>query len=158
MLSVDQSLLQKFSAHYVNVLGYPPNVSWVCAYMLFDFNSDGVTFEELVQFCEASKSTISGALKFLEEKEHIRHFYKEDDRKRYFVINDQYFINRYNDIRSNLINEKNLFIYLNKYKHSIGIQNPDLDEKFDSIIDIMNRNADSLNEAINLLTKFKKNH
>ena len=47
---------------------------------------DGITFEEIVNFLGASKSSISTALKFFLQLKHIVYYTKPGDRKRYFKL------------------------------------------------------------------------
>ncbi len=47
---------------------------------------DGITFDEIVAFLNASKSSISTSLKFLQHTKHITYFTKPGDRKRYFKL------------------------------------------------------------------------
>lgn len=154
MIQIDEILLEKFANHYSQIFSYPPCVSRVLAYLMFDFNHDGVTFDELLQYFDVSKSSISCALKFLEEKGHISSFNKEDFRKRFFKINGQYFINRYNSIYETLISEKHLYTEIKSFKHSKGFINFEEDEKLDTLIDIVGKNADNLLTAIQILSKY----
>lgn len=60
-------------------------------------NENGITFDELVNFIEASKSTISTNLKNLLKIEYIDFFTKPGDRKKYFTLNPAGFIARIDD-------------------------------------------------------------
>nr|WP_320119609.1 MarR family transcriptional regulator [uncultured Marinifilum sp.] len=55
---------------------------------------NGTTFDELVNFLEASKSTVSTNLKTLQKIEYIDFFTKPGDRKKYFILNPDGFLAR----------------------------------------------------------------
>lgn len=55
---------------------------------------NGSTFDELVNFLGASKSTISTNLKSLQESNTIDFFTKPGDRKKYFTLNPEGFLSR----------------------------------------------------------------
>lgn len=158
MIHIDVTLLEKFANHYSKIFTYPPCVSRILAYLMFDFNKEGVTFDELLHFFDVSKSSISCALKFLEEKGHISSFNKDDSRKRFFKINEQYFINRYNNIYETLMNEKQLFSEIKLFKQTNGYIDSDEDEKLDTLIHIVGKNADNLLTAIQILSKYSNSN
>lgn len=57
----------------------------------------GITFDELVQFLKAGKSTVSTHLENLQVSNRIEYFTKSGDRKRYFIVKP--------DLMNNYINE-----------------------------------------------------
>ncbi|MDM8161604.1 ArsR family transcriptional regulator [Labilibaculum sp. K2S] len=75
-----------------------PIAARIFATLLID-KENGLTFEELVLFLEASKSTISTNLKTLRNAEMISYHTKPGDRKKYFTLSPVGFLAR---IRENL--------------------------------------------------------
>ncbi|MRT94403.1 GbsR/MarR family transcriptional regulator [Ancylomarina sp. 16SWW S1-10-2] len=72
---------------------------------------NGSTFEELVNFLGASKSTISTNLKSLQESDAVDFFTKPGDRKKYFTLNPVGFLSRI---------EENLKMY--KTEHQLAVE------------------------------------
>jgi DNA-binding transcriptional regulator GbsR (MarR family) len=59
---------------------------------LLIYKEKGITFEDLVDFLEASKSTISTNLKTLQNLELIEFFTKSGDRKKYYYLSPANFL------------------------------------------------------------------
>lgn len=158
MLIVDSKILQDFSEHLIQVHNYPPFVSKVCAYMHFDFYEKGVTFEEIHNYFGVSKSSVSFALKFLENLNHISFVMRDDCRKRYFKLNQDYVIDKYRQIFDSLSNEKKLLQDIQQFKSRIGIEENALDAKINTVVDIIERNTANLHKAIQSLTQINNNN
>lgn len=152
-LQVDETLLNELADHYTTVYGYQPCISKVCAYFVFDQAQAGITFDDLLQYFEMSKSTISAALKFLEEKMHIKFIKKEDCRKRYFIIDEYFLVDRYKVILHNLLNERKLTIELKEHFLKHHSNNDIMLERYDTIVQVLDTNAASLQSAISNLTE-----
>ncbi|MDO4225180.1 MAG: ArsR family transcriptional regulator, partial [Bergeyella zoohelcum] len=71
-------------------LCYTPLSAKIYAYLTFDFEKQGFTFDELIEIFSVSKGAISQSLKFLLKQELIIENRKIDERKRYFTINDNF--------------------------------------------------------------------
>lgn len=153
MLIVDVNILQRFADHFAQVYNYPPFVSKVCAYIHFDFKAEGVTFDELLHYFSVSKSSVSCALKYLEDAQHIKSIHKSDDRKRYFLLNENYNINKFQTMVDNLTNEVDILKEIQTFKKNIGVEHNALDEKIDVVIDIIMQNVHNLQLIINNLTQ-----
>lgn len=76
----------------------------------------GVTFDELVNNLNASKSTISTHLENLKSSRKIEYFTKPGDRKRYFVINPNFITEVINETVSAWESEEKVQNEILKYK------------------------------------------
>ena len=89
-IQFDDKIFQDAVRFYSTVFSLPPLASKIYAYLLFDFEKAGVTFDEFVDVFGASKSSVSTSLLLLLNAELIVDHNKIDERKRYFYINDDY--------------------------------------------------------------------
>lgn len=89
-LEIDDNIFQNMVKFYGEIYSLSPLSAKIYAYLLFDFEKKGLTFDELVKdFC-ASKSSVSTSLQQLIKAELINDISKMDERKRHFVINQDY--------------------------------------------------------------------
>lgn len=131
MIKVDKSLFETLTNHFIKSYEYTPNTARVYSYLNFDYAKEGISFDQIVQYLQISKSTASTALNFLMDKKQVTFFYKENDRKRYFTINQDFIRLYYQQIYDKLVTEKIIFRKLAAHKKGIKIQNKDLDKKFE---------------------------
>lgn len=87
----------------------------------------GLTFDELVQQLNASKSSISTNLEFLQNNRRIEYFTKPRDRKRYFKLNTNYTIEVFDDMINTWETERNVHQEILQYKERRNIYNQDQD-------------------------------
>jgi DNA-binding transcriptional regulator GbsR (MarR family) len=66
-------------------MGMPPMQSRILGLLILRM-PEGVSFDEIVEFLGASKSTVSSALKIFMQMKQISYYTKPGDRKRYFKI------------------------------------------------------------------------
>ena len=85
---------------------------------MLDTGQEGVTFDELVETFNASKSSVSNSLHYLSQLKYIDHNSKIDSRKRYYKLSPGSLILRLQQIFEMLESEKLLSIKLKKYKLS----------------------------------------
>ena len=86
-------LVERYGLFMEKQEGYSPISARIFATLLIN-KENGSTFDELVNFLGASKSTISTNLKSLKESEIIQYFTKPGDRKKYFSLNPVGFLSR----------------------------------------------------------------
>jgi len=152
-LPVDELLLNDFTQYYIHTHHCPPCAARTCAYLLFDFKREGRSFEHLLEFLKISKSTLSDVLKLLEERQLIRHYAHEGCRKRFFVINSTFVINRFNGIKQDMINEKALLERMLGYQKENGSENALVEARFGTLIDIFDKNITTFQEGIEKLSR-----
>ncbi len=102
---IDENLFCRMVRFYGKNFQLPPLAARIYSYLMFDFEKKGLTFDELVESLSASKSAISTNLHLLISHQFIKELTKIDERKRYFVINGDYFVIRFQEIKK-LISEE----------------------------------------------------
>ena len=83
---------------YGEAFHLPPLAAKIYSYLIFDFDRNGVAFDEFVDIFAASKSSISSNLNLLLNLNIITDFNKIDERKRFFVMNEKYMKVRFEEI------------------------------------------------------------
>ncbi len=78
-----EELIEELGIHFENLYHLPPLATRIYAILILNGN-DGLTFEELMDLTEASKSSVSTSIKLLLQTNKIEYFTKAGDRKRYF--------------------------------------------------------------------------
>lgn len=107
---------QDYCAHHETMYNYSPLTAKIYTYLMLSSDREGITFDEIVEKLNASKSSVSSSLNTLVNNAHVEHFNKIDERKRYFRVNPDYLTIRLNTIRDILAKEKNLAYRLQEYK------------------------------------------
>lgn len=108
------------------------------------------TFDELVRFFMASKSSISNSLNFLLQNKIIDYKTFSSDRKRYFFITDAFFVVYFNRVLEN-VKELKLHAY-----RTVTLRSPDhpvVSEKILRWIENANIFEQKLEETISLINK-----
>lgn len=109
-------LIRDFSNYFETTQKFPSLISKIYAYLLLDCEKKGVTFDELVEVLNASKSSVSNSLNFLTQLKYIEYFTKLDERKRLYRIVPDNIVLRLQSIQEMLNNEKELTRKLMEYK------------------------------------------
>jgi len=151
-------LIRDFSNYFETTQKLPPLISKIYAYLLLDCEKKGVTFDELVETLNASKSSVSNSLNFLTQLKYIEYFTKLDERKRLYRIVPDNIIIRLQNIQEILNNEKELSRKLMDYKLKMN-KNPEEPSIQKSIIYIehLELAARQLTETINKLKSLNQN-
>ena len=90
---------------YGKTFNLPPLDAKIYAYLIFDFEREGLTFDDLVEIFSASKSSISTSLNLLLSNNLLQEINKLEKRKRYFAINEDFVKIRFNEILDRLKEE-----------------------------------------------------
>ncbi|RXQ96231.1 MarR family transcriptional regulator [Ancylomarina salipaludis] len=83
-----KELVEKFGLFMERQENLPPIAARIFA-SLFVNKGDGTTFDELVNFLSASKSTISTNIQLLTNRGMLTFFTKPGDRKKYFILSPE---------------------------------------------------------------------
>lgn len=83
-----KELVEKFGSFMEHQENLPPIAARIFA-SLFINKGDGMTFDELVNFLSASKSTISTNIQLLTNRGMLTFFTKPGDRKKYFILSPE---------------------------------------------------------------------
>ena len=115
----------------------------------------GITFEELVEVLNASKSTISTHLEHLQSLNKISYVTRPGDRKRYFIIHPNLILNYIDEMIEKWNNEKSIhqdiIDYKKKRKQKTEKEDPECDIEFNKNFLIF------LDEATAAVQKLKLN-
>ena len=147
-LEIDDNIFQNMVKFYGEIYSLSPLSAKINAYLLFDFEKKGLTFDELVKdFC-ASKSSVSTSLQQLIKAELINDISKMDERKRHFVINQDYKKKRFENIANKLSREVKIIKELTQLRIKKGVEPCD---KLDIYCSLLERSTKDIQETINIL-------
>lgn len=79
-----EELIQSFGVHFEHQYNIPPLAARILSTLIIDGCKSGLTFEQLVEKMQASKSSISTNLNLLLKTNRIEYFTLVGDRKKYF--------------------------------------------------------------------------
>jgi len=79
-----QEIIELFGIHFEQLYNIPPLAARIIGTLIIDGCKTGLTFDELVEKMQASKSSISTNLNLLQKMDKIFYFTKVGDRKKYF--------------------------------------------------------------------------
>lgn len=147
-IEIDEKIFQDAVKFYGTIFNIPPLASKIYAYLLFDFERAGITFDEFVEVLSASKSSVSTSISLLLNSELIVDHNKMDERKRYFFINDEYKKIRFEKIVQKMHDELKLIDDLNNFKKG---HDEDYNEKIEAYKALLNKNIINIQESLNKL-------
>lgn len=101
-------LFGEIACFYGKTFSLPPLAAKIYTLLLFDFDRQGITFDELLEKTSASKSSVSENLKILSEKHLVVSRFGNSGRKRYFFVNDNHINIRFEDILERLQKESEI--------------------------------------------------
>ena len=152
-LKIDENLYHKLVNFYTDNYHLPPLASKIYAYLTFDFDNAGVTFDEFVEVFKASKSSVSSNLQLLQTSKFIISMNKIDERKRFFIINPDYVKIRFNSLISKLEKEKDILEHLKLFR----LDNEEDENskiyisKLDNYLSLLDTNIENFSETLNKL-------
>lgn len=149
-LTIDSEIYQELIDFYGEIFSLPPLSAKIYAYLIFDFEKNGLSFEELVEIFSASKSSISSNINFLLNSNLIKTIHKIDERKRYFVVNDDIVKIRFEEIVNRMKRE---IAILEKIKSFRKLQAPasEWPVRFDVYKQMLERNRDNVENTLKKL-------
>jgi DNA-binding transcriptional regulator GbsR (MarR family) len=147
-LEIDEQIFHKLVNFSSKNYQLPPLAAKIYAYLTFDFEMNGVTFEELVDDLKASKSSVSCSLDLLLKSKHITVLNKIDERKRFFILNPEYIKIRFGGIIERLEREVDILDDLH-----VLIESKNSEKKSNSYINKMDIYTDLLKSNITRFTK-----
>lgn len=77
-------LIESFGIHFEGIYNIPPLAARILSTLIIDGCKSGLTFEQLVEVMQASKSSVSTNLNLLLKTNRIEYFTIAGDRKKYF--------------------------------------------------------------------------
>lgn len=147
-MEIDKEIYQDLVSFYGEVFHLPPLAAKIYAYLIFDFEKKGICFEQFVEIFHASKSSVSSNLHLLLTSNLIKDFTPIDERKRFFVINDNYIKIRFEEVIRKMQTEMEILNRLHDFRNS---NDENLNEKFEIYKSLLNKNIDSIQETLTKL-------
>lgn len=147
-IEIDEKIFQDAVKFYGTVFNLPPLASKIYAYLLFDYEKVGITFDEFVEVLCASKSSVSTSISLLLNAQLIIDHNKMDERKRYFFINDEYKKIRFEKIVQKMKDELKLLDDLNNFKKN---QDNEYNERIEAYKALLYKNIENIQESLNKL-------
>lgn len=115
---IDESLYQKLVHFYEDSYHLPPLSAKIYAYLTFDFNNNGVTFDQFIEIMKASKSSVSSSLNLLQSNGYLSTIKKIDERKRFFILNPDYVNIRFDCLMNKFKKEMEILEGLKSFRQS----------------------------------------
>ncbi|MCS3869794.1 DNA-binding transcriptional regulator GbsR (MarR family) [Chryseobacterium ginsenosidimutans] len=147
-IEIDEKIFQDAVKFYGTIFNLPPLASKIYAYLLFDYEKAGITFDEFVEVLSASKSSVSTSISLLLNAQLIVDHNKMDERRRYFFINDEYKRIRFEKIVQKMKDELKLLDDLDNFKKN---QEDGYDEKIEAYKALLNKNIINIQQSLNKL-------
>ena len=141
---IDQILFQDLVQYYGGLFNLPPLAAKIYCFLFFDFERKGVSFEELMHIFQVSKSSVSTSLCLLLQLELLKEYSKIGERKRNFVINEDYAKFKFVKIISNLKEEISILDRLQAFRGENSEQYLWYRDMVNKNIEIMQNSLDKL--------------
>ncbi len=145
---MDKEVFRELVKFYGEAFNLPPLAAKIYAYLIFDFNRKGVAFDEFVDVFAVSKSSVSSNINLLLNLNLIRDFNKIDERKRFFVVNQNYMKIRFQEILARMKKELSL---MDQLRVIAAAQDQPPEEKHNICREFFTENIKSLQETIDKL-------
>ena len=115
---LELDLFKEITEHYELHYKLQPLTARIYALLVFNNCQYGLTFDDLIEIFQASKSSISHSVNTLIELNFIEQLKKVNERKRFFRVNKDLFLMRLEDVYKRLQREKYINIELQKYRNN----------------------------------------
>lgn len=149
-LKIDAEIYQELIDFYGGIFTLPPLSAKIYAYLIFDFDKKGHTFDDLVETFCASKSSVSSSVNFLLNANLIKTINKIDERKRYFIINEDFVKIRFEEIVNRMKREIKILDQLNKYREQEK-ENINQSERYKIYKSLLEKNIENIENTLNKL-------
>ena len=147
-MKIDKEIFREMVKFYGDVFHLPPLAAKIYSFLIFDFDRNGVSFDEFIEIFAESKSSVSSNLNLLLNINIISDFNKIDERKRFFVINEKHMRIRFEEIIEKM--ERELSI-LHKLKDFRQPQNDEALKKFEVYTSLFDKNISHIKETLDQL-------
>lgn len=144
-MELDKDIFREMVKFYGEAFHLPPLAAKIYSYLIFDFDRNGVSFDEFVEIFSVSKSSVSASLNLLLNLNIIRDFNKINERKRFFVMNENYMKIRFEEIILKMESELSI---INKLKDFRTITDESALKKYEIYRDFFENNISSIKERI----------
>ena len=147
-MEIDKEIFREMVTFYGEAFHLPPLAAKIYAYLIFDFERKGISFDEFVEIFSASKSSVSSSLNLLLNLNIIKDFNKIDERKRFFVMNEKYMKIRFEEIIEKMEREVLILENLKKFRNTkceVALQ------KFETYTDLFKKNINNIKDTLDQL-------
>ncbi len=144
-LNIDREIFCDLVKFYGEAFNLPPLSAKIYGYLIFDFEKKGICFDEFVEVFSASKSSVSSNLNLLLNLNLIKDINKIDERKRFFLINENYIKIRFEEIISRMKQEISILDKLNTFRNA---DSENCNEKFQLYKSLLNKNIINIQETL----------
>lgn len=148
MIEIDKEIFREMVKFYGDAFHLPPLAAKIYAYLIFDFDRTGVSFDEFVEIFAASKSSVSSNLNLLLNLNIINDFNKIDERKRFFAMNEKYMKIRFEEIIEKMDQELSI---LDKLKAFRNTDDERILKKFEIYTNLFHKNISNIKETLDQL-------
>ena len=149
-IKIEPEIYQELIDFYGGIFSLPPLSAKIYAYLIFDFDKKGHTFDDLVETFCASKSSVSSSVNFLLNANLIKTINKIDERKRYFIINEDFVKIRFEEIVNRMKREIIILDQLNKFKTE-QLADGNLSERYYIYKSLLEKNIDNIEDTLQKL-------
>ena len=149
-LKIEPEIYQKLIDFYGDLFNLSPLSAKIYAYFIFDFEKNGLTFDDLVDTFCASKSSVSASINYLLNSNLIKTINKIDERKRYFIINNDFVKIRFEEIANRMKQEIKILDQLNNYRES-QLESSQLSERYSIYRRLLEKNIENIENTLNKL-------
>ena len=149
-LHLDAEIYQELIDFYGGVFSLTPLSAKIYAYLAFDFEKNGLTFDDLVDTFCASKSSVSSSVNFLLNANLIKTINKIDERKRYFIINNDFVKIRFEEIANRMKQEIKILDQLNDHREQEK-ENINQSERYKIYKSLLEKNIENIENTLNKL-------
>lgn len=112
----DKELYKEVCEHYEMYYKLQPLTARIYALFVFNNCPNGLTFDEVLETFQVSKSSVSHSINTLIELNFLEQYKKENERKRYFRVNRSLFLLRLEDVHKRLEREREISEKLRVYR------------------------------------------
>jgi DNA-binding transcriptional regulator GbsR (MarR family) len=144
-MELDKDIFREMVKFYGEAFHLPPLAAKIYSYLIFDFDRKGVCFDEFVEIFSVSKSSVSASLNLLLNLNIINDFNKIDERKRFFVMNENYMKIRFEEIILKMESELSI---INKLKNFRTITDESALKKYEIYRNFFENNISYIKERI----------
>ena len=149
-IKIEPEIYQELIEFYGTLFNLPPLSAKIYAYLIFDFDKKGHTFDELLEVFCASKSSVSASINYLLNSNLIKTINKIDERKRYFIINNDFVKIRFEEIANRMKQEIKILDQLNKFKTE-QLTDGSLSERYYIYKSLLEKNIDNIEDTLQKL-------
>lgn len=147
-MKIDKEIFREMVKFYGEAFHLPPLAAKIYSYLIFDFDREGVSFDEFIEIFCASKSSVSSNLNLLLNLNIINDFNKIDERKRFFVINEKHMRIRFEEIIEKMERELSILHQLKDFRQT---DDEEILRKFGVYTSLFDKNILHIKETLDQL-------